>query len=317
MERSELVELAEGGVLLVSRALDAGWPRRSLSRRLREEGWSPIRAGVWGEPGLDLGLRVRLKAVQSLEPRLVVSHRSATALWRIEARSGPVRGSAALEFVDPGLTLRRAGGGVRVHRVPLAPGDTTERQGLRVTTVARTLADLLRAGPRDDALVAVESALSRRKVDHVRRAPLTTPAALSAALEAPLLGAGRARRWLELADPTSGSPAETIARLRMYDAGLHPETQAELITPGGRRRFLDFFFRAEGLAVEVEGYAYHGTRESHRRDITRFNEVLQCPEVRTLLRFTAEDIFHRPAHMIEEIRAALARLRGGGGQPNG
>lgn len=95
--------------------------------------------------------------------------------------------------------------------------------------------------------------------------PARTPGALSAALEAPLLGAGRARRRLELADPTSGSPAETIARLRMYDAGLHPETQAELITPGGRRRFLDFFFRAEGLAVEVEGYAYHGTRESRLR----------------------------------------------------
>ncbi|MFD2687224.1 hypothetical protein ACFS5L_20655 [Streptomyces phyllanthi] len=102
----------------------------------------------------------------------------------------------------------------------------------------------------------------------------------------------------------------------MYDAGLHPETRTELITPGGRRRFLDFFFRAQGLAVEIEGYAYHGTRESHRRDVTRFNEVLQCPEVRTLLRFTAEDVFHRPAHMIEQIRAALARLRQGDARPS-
>ncbi|WP_328769600.1 hypothetical protein [Streptomyces sp. NBC_00286] len=66
----------------------------------------------------------------------------------------------------------------------------------------------------------------------------------------------------------------------MHDAGLHPESQAELRTPNGRRRYLDFLFRAEGLAVEIEGYAYHGTRESHRRDIARFNEIHQCKEVR-------------------------------------
>ncbi|MER6731176.1 hypothetical protein [Streptomyces puniciscabiei] len=33
------------------------------------------------------------------------------------------------------------------------------------------------------------------------------------------------------------------ARLRMYDAGLHPESQAELRTPDGSRRVVDFLFR--------------------------------------------------------------------------
>ena len=75
----------------------------------------------------------------------------------------------------------------------------------------------------------------------------------------------------------------------MHDVGLRPEPQAELRTPDGRRRFLDFLFRAEGLGVEIEGYAYHGTRDAHRRDLYRFNQILQCPEVRTLLRFTAEE----------------------------
>jgi hypothetical protein len=40
--------------------------------------------------------------------------------------------------------------------------------------------------------------------------------------------------------------------------------------------------------------------------VVRFNQVLQCPEVRSLLRYTAEDVFHRPALMVREIRAALA-----------
>ncbi|MFJ9587373.1 hypothetical protein [Streptomyces acidicola] len=318
MERAELRRLVEGGVLLTSRALAAGWSRRSLNRALREGGWTQVRAGAWVEPGREVDWRTRLRVVQLLKPELVVSHRAAAVLWRIETL-GAARG-VPLEFTDPHLGTRREGGGVRVHRIPLAAREVVERGGLRVTAVNRTLADLLRAGPRDEALVAVDSALSRRTVGRVRRAPLTTPAALANAL-APTLGAPpqgtlrglqgalRARRWLELADPRSGSPAETIARLRMRDADLRPESQAELRTPDGRRRFLDFLFRAEGLGVEIEGYAYHGTRESHRRDVYRFNQVLQCPEVRTLLRFTAEDVFLRPAAILTEILAALGEPR--------
>jgi very-short-patch-repair endonuclease len=94
----------------------------------------------------------------------------------------------------------------------------------------------------------------------------------------------------------------------MHDAGFRPETQAEVRPRGGPRRYLDFLFPAEGLAVEIEGYAYHGTREAHRRDVARFNQILQCPEVRRLLRFTAEDVFHRPTWMITEIRTTLTTL---------
>ncbi|MGP4044155.1 hypothetical protein [Streptomyces sp. 2A115] len=223
------------------------------------------------------------------------------------------RGQGALEFIDPEGTIRRQGEGVLVHRMPLGEGDVVRRDGLRATTIDRTLADLLRAGPRDEALVAVESALTWRRVGQVRRPPLTTRSLIALALETPAArGAERARRWLKLADSSSGSPAETIARLRMHDAGLRPEGQAEVRTPNGRRRYLDFLFRAEGLAVEIEGYAYHGTRESHRRDIARFNEVLQCPAVRLLLRYTAADVFHHPERMIEEIHVGLATLRGSG-----
>lgn len=200
---------------------------------------------------------------------------------------------------------------MRVHRASLAPGDVVTRWGLRLTTPTRTVVDLLRTGDRDEALVAVDSALTRRTVGGVRRVPLVTLAALTAALEGPLRGGSGARSRLRLADPKAGSPAETIARLRMHDAGLHPESQAELRTPDGRRRCLDFLFRAEGLAVEAEGYAYHGTRAAHRQDIARFNQVLQCPEVRLLLRYTATDVFYRPARMIEEIRAALAQAETG------
>lgn len=308
MERVELGVLVEGGVLLVSRALGAGWARGSLFRRLGSERWTRVRGGAWVEPGREVDLSTRLRAVQLLKPQLVVSHRSAAELWGIETLTPVPPTEVPLEFIDPELTLRREGDGVLVHRMPLDVADVARRDGLRLTSVGRSLADLLRAGPRDEALVAVESALTWRRVNHARRAPVTTTSTIALALEAPLRGAESARRHLKLADPNSGSPAETIARLRLHDAGLHPTSQAELRTPDGRRRYLDFLFRAEGLAIEIEGYAYHGTRDSHRRDIARFNQVLQCPEVRLLLRFTAADVFHRPSTMIGEIRSALVKL---------
>ncbi|MCF3131062.1 hypothetical protein [Streptomyces olivochromogenes] len=306
MERIALRELAEGGVLLTSRALAAGWHPRRLSRALRAEGWAQFQNGIWIEPGRSPNLITRLRAAQLVRPRLVVSHRSAAALWRIETLAPAAEGP--LECTDPSLTLRRGGAGVRVHRIPIAATEVVERQGLRVTVPGRTLIDLLRDGPRDDAIVAVDSALAYRTVERVRRAPFTRLDSITAALEVPSRGTVRALKWLALCDPRAGSPAETIARLRMHDAGLHPESQAEVHTPDGRRCFIDFLFRAAGLAVEIEGYAYHGTRDSHRRDIARYNQLHQCPEVRRLLRYSAEDVFWRPAHMIGEIRGALAAL---------
>jgi very-short-patch-repair endonuclease len=302
-ERKALQELAEGGVLLASRALASGWPRRSLTRALRAEGWSPLQAGAWAEPGRAPDLLTRLRSVQLLNPRLVVGHGSAAALWQIETLASAAE--VPLEFIDPALSFRGKAKGVRVRRLPLGPEDVVQWRGLRFTRAVRTLADLLRSGPRDDALVALESALNYRRVGGVRRHPLTDLGTVTAALAPPLQGAARARGWLQLCDPRSGSPAETVARLRMLDAGLRPESQVEVFTPAGRRFVLDFLFRREGLAVEIEGYAYHGTREAHRRDVHRFNQVSQCPEVRNLLRYTAGDVFHRPAQIVAEIRTAM------------
>lgn len=98
---------------------------------------------------------------------------------------------------------------------------------------------------------------------------------------------------------------ETVARLRIRDAGLFPESQPMLRTVAGPPLRPDFLFRAEGLAVEVEGYAFHGTRRAHERDVARFNALQSCPEIRRALRFTAGEVFRRPDRMTATIRAAL------------
>ncbi|MFD9955118.1 endonuclease domain-containing protein [[Kitasatospora] papulosa] len=121
-------------------------------------------------------------------------------------------------------------------------------------------------------------------------------------------GSPRARAWLPLLDPRSGSPAETIACLRLHDAGLRPVAQAALRSASGRTLRPDFLFRAQGLVVEVEGYAFHGTREAHASDLGRFNELQSCPEGPRVLRFTATEVFRDPDRFVAEVRAALAEL---------
>ncbi|MCX4905767.1 hypothetical protein [Streptomyces sp. NBC_00878] len=266
---------------------------------------------------MEVDFRMRLRAVQLAAPELVVSHRAAAWVWRIEL----LRVEA--EFTDPAAVRQRKR--LRVHRSALPAGDVVERDGLRITSVDRTLADLLLSGPRDEALVAVDSALTRRTVGvsdqdrerRVRRAPLTHRGTIATALGRRRRGVVRALGWLALADPACGSPAETVARLRMYDAGLHPETQAEVATFTGRVLRPDFLFRAQGVAVEIEGYAYHGSREDHRRDVARFNDLQQCAEVRVALRFTAEEVFRAPRTMIATIRRALGATGGGSGVAGG
>jgi hypothetical protein len=303
----DLTSLAHNGVLLTSQALAAGWPARQLTRRLRNDGWLQIYRGAWSAPGVAVDWRLRARAMQIMRPHLVCSHTAAAALHGIELLgNGPDSGLLEFSATYRGSTDQPPG--VRVRTTRLTDTNRTVRKGLVVTTPARTVADLLRAGPRDDAVVAADSAISRRRVAGVIRPALVTPAGLMAELAPPLRGAQQARRWVRLTDPAAGSPAETFARLRMHDAGLYPESQVVLRTPGGGTLRPDFLFRREGLVVEIEGYAFHGTRAAHERDVRRFNELSGCEGVRRVLRFTANEVFWRPAAVLASIRSVLADL---------
>ncbi|MFI6862565.1 hypothetical protein ACIBKZ_22175 [Streptomyces sp. NPDC050421] len=305
-----LAALAPGGVLFAARAIEAGWTRRRLAHHLRQGNWQPITRGAWAAPGRRVDWFTRAWAVQTLQPNLVCSHRTAAALHRVELLHGPAeRADAEAEFTDPRPGTYRGRTGTRVRQIPLSPADRTVRRGLHVTSADRTIGDLMRHLPRVEAVVAADSALSARRVHGVRRPPLVALGALSAELAHPRHGAPRARALLPLLDPDSASPAETVARLLLNDAGLHPETQAALRTPTGRNLRPDFLFRAEGLVVEVEGYAFHGTRDAHAEDLRRFNDLQGCPEIRRILRFTATDIYRSPSRVLTEIVASLRALR--------
>ncbi|MFE2731921.1 hypothetical protein [Streptomyces sp. NPDC059349] len=262
----DLREIAMDGLVLSAWARADGWSRAGLYRQLKAEGWQRVVEGAWLEPGAPVDLKVRLLATQWTAPYLVVSHSAAAWLRGIE-----------LPYPEAEFTAKRLHIGRHrssIHRIALPDTEVTELHGLRCTTVDRTLADLLRQAPQDDAITAVESALTWRRVRHQRRRPLTTLDRVGRAAGQEGMG-GRvgALKRLRLVDTRSASPAETVARLRMAEAGLHPTPQVELTTHEGRLVRPDFFFVRDGVVVEIEGYAFHGTREAHRRDVERFNDL--------------------------------------------
>ncbi|MFE0648819.1 hypothetical protein ACFVZH_09560 [Streptomyces sp. NPDC059534] len=305
----ELAILARGGILLTARAVATGWPPGRLAARLRRDGWQRICRGAWAAPGKEVDWRVHAAALQHLRPDLVCSHGTAAHLHRIEqlGTDGP---PDLLHFTAPPPARPTRDHRLRLHTTThLTDRDHTTRRGLRTTTPARTVADLIRSSrTREEAVVTADSALASRAVDGVRRGALLRYDDLAAELTTRRPGSTRARAWLPWAEPSSGSPAETVARLRIRDAGLIPESQPTLHTPDGRPLRPDFLFRPAGLAVEIEGYAFHGTRRAHERDIARFNALQSCPDIRRVLRFTATEVFHHPHRMTTTILAALAAL---------
>ncbi|MFF4410022.1 hypothetical protein ACFY2W_22825 [Streptomyces sp. NPDC001262] len=298
------VAASQGGVLLTSQAAECGVPAAGAPATLRRAGWTRLYVGTWAAPGKQVDLRLRLLAVQLGHPHLVASHGAAAVLHGIEM----VR-SCTAEFTDPlcGRASRKPG--ITVHPVPLAAHEIRHVKEVRVTTVLRTICDLMLTLPLHEAVIAADSELARGRVRREHIADALAPP------NCRRTGVRAARRALALTDPASGSPAESKARLEMREAGLFPESQARVVTRNGRVRRLDFLFRAEGLGVEIEGFAWHGSRSAHQNDAIRFNELLGCPGVREILRFTRDDVFRRPRRFIRTVQEALQRLRGAGPMP--
>ncbi len=300
---------AASGLILLDDALAAGWSRSAVYRCVTREKWVRLERGAWVPPEGEVDPGIRVRAAQRTVPALVASHRTAAHLWGIELLDGvgPLMTYTDLRGQSAPCRAASAAGRI-VHRCALAAEDVTySRSGLRLTTPTRTLADLVRTETCDVAVVALDSALTWRGKGAARRGPLCSRDQVQGALRSMAFKERSARlRWVALADPLCDSPAETVARLRMYEAGLRPESQAELRTARGRWLRVDFLFRARGVVVEIEGYAYHGSRAAHERDVARFNALQSCPEVRTVLRFTALEVFRAPHEVIARIRAALA-----------
>jgi len=191
---------------------------------------------------------------------------------------------------------RGGSAGVTVHRTrSLHPEDRALRDGIPVTSVARTLLDyaevvypprLARAFEEADRLRLVDmKALERLMArSHGRHGLVPLQALVSEA-------------WRPL--PETRSELERVFLELCRDAGL-PAPQANVMLAGLE---VDALWPRERLVVELDGFAFHRTRAAFERDRRR-DAALQLAGYR-VLRLTARRLAEEPAAVVGLVRSLL------------
>lgn len=229
-----------------------------------------------------------MAAVLAGGPGAVLSHRSAADLWGIRP--------SASGYIDVTVPRQRRGrAGLRFHRTELPEDETTTERGIPVTTPARTLLDLAATLDRHRLKRAIEQAEVLRlgtgpSLDEVVRRHATRKGVpnLNTILEEGRIGEAITRSELE---------ERFLAFFDEY--GLpRPETNQ---TVAGLE--VDCLWRDAGLIVELDGLAYHSTKDAFERDRER-DRVLQANGWR-VIRITWRQLHLHPAAVRRDLEAVL------------
>jgi very-short-patch-repair endonuclease len=259
-----------------------------IAYRVRTGRLHPIHRGVYAVGHRHLTQNALfVAAVLAIGPGAALSHASAAVLYEVRrAIAGPIDVTVARR-----LKPRR---GIRIHSGRCLPrSDVVVREGIPVTTPARTLLDLADVLDRRSLERAVHEAEVQRLVTHdrLREQIARSPGRRATTVLAAILAEG---------------PAPT--RSELEDRALELFKQADLPRPRTNVQVLgievDFLFPAARLIVEVDGDRYHGTAFARRTDAAK-QARLEAAGYR-VLRLTWEQVTQRPQQTVARLRRALA-----------
>jgi Transcriptional regulator, AbiEi antitoxin/Protein of unknown function (DUF559) len=249
------------GVVTLGQLLGVGLGEHGVYERVRTGRLLRLYRGVYAVGHEQLRADgYRLAAVLACGPGAVLSHASAAALWGI-------RGSAAtvIDVTVPSRAGRLSRNGIRIHRSGrLGARDVTTKDGIPVTTVARTLLDL--------ADVLPKQAL-KRAIDESEYLRLFDPTSVVAVVEA---NPGRCgtRLLKAAAEPPHLTRSELEnGFLALCSRHRIPEPLTNLTLCGYE---VDAFWPQAKLVVELDGYAAHGTRRAFYSDRQRDRHLVRA-----------------------------------------
>jgi len=228
-------------------------------------------------------------AILACGPGAVLSHKAAAERWGMMPPSpGPID-----------VTVRRSvrgHAGISIHRArALDRRDWMIRDGLRLTSVPRTLLDL--------AEVLPERQLRRAAQEAARTRRFSAPALRELLDRSPGRRGHRQLRALlrdAVIEPRSRSDLEDRFHQLVKEAGLgRPEANPKLL---GYK--IDALWREQKIVVELDGFQDHGTRERFESDRAR-DVRLQLAGF-TVLRFTDRMLEREPARVKRNVLAAHA-----------
>ena len=255
-----------------------------------------------GGPGDDLTLL--RAALLHAGPVAALSHTTALAVWGLRRLERPLHLT-----IDQGLKRTGAPDLVVHRRLHLDPASAqcTQRSGLRVTTLPRSLVDAWPLLPLHERRpLAIDTARRRLVTAHQLRDSLA---------ERPNVAGHRAlRQTIELIAGGCQSELEAHGVLTVFQHRSLPASvgQHPVDLPTGRVR-LDRAYPEVRLAVELDGAAFHTSPEDRARDLARDRALAALGWV--VLRFTYADVLRDPhgvrAKVLEVYRARQDQLRVG------
>lgn len=202
-----------------------------------------VRTDYWKGLTIEGRHLARMRAAALLRPGLVFSHLSAALAWGLPVIGGDL---AIPHSVGAYLGGGRSRTGLRHHSLGL-PTDVHEIDGLRVTAPDLTAVHIA---------MAYAAEMSVPVLDHgLGQAWMTREGLLARLAQLPhASGAVRAEWAIGFADPSSGSPGESLSRVGIRRLGLPaPELQVPFHDGRGLIGVVDFYWPDHELIGEFDG----------------------------------------------------------------
>lgn len=299
----EAVAAQQHGVVTAEQCRVRGVSKSQVQSLCRRRIWVRLHEGIYYVYGMEANgspprRALIVGAMKSAGPHAVAAFGTAAELLGIEG----LPRSDEIHVTLPGWAARCRRFGesrLELHQLALRESDTTVVAGIRTTTPARTVADVMLSTDRLTAVSVLDSGLNRRilvenDVEQIR------------ALMRGRRGAATARAWIEEADARAESPLETRVRLRAADGGLPPEElQYRIRRPDGSvLAIADLAWTRQRVIGEADGASAHDTPSAIFRDRRRQNEIVAAGFVP--VRFTWDDTL-TASYVPRALYAAMSR----------
>lgn len=229
-----------------------------------------------------------------VNPMAVLADLSAAQAWGLPVPYAARSGHASIAV--PSDAHRPERRGVRGRRLTLPPEHLTERDGLRVTTPARTWLDCAAFLSDRDVLAMGDAVLHGNLASEADLRAMTHWAYRRR-------GVAKCRRVLDLLDGAAESPAESWVRYEFLTAGLsRPQCNVDVFDAFGNwLARADMLWATERIIVEYDG-AVHLDERQRRRDAQRRNLLQEAGWLVIVL--TADDL-QRPWVFVGLVARAL------------
>ena len=254
------------GVVTRHQLKSAGLTDTQIRDRVRNGRLHPVHRAVFavGHPAVSDHGRW-MAAVMACGEAAALSHRPAAELMRLLPAT-----STIIDVTVPASSGRKKRQGLRIHRCPSLPDSATViRDGIRVTTPARTLADLKRV---------VDPAGYRQAVRQAEYLGL------------PLEGT--------VTDHTRSEAEREFLRLCRRHHLPEPEVNVRI-----GRFTVDFLWRQQRLVVEIDGWAAHRGGQAFEDDHQRELELRALGH--RVRRFTPSQLNRSPVQVADAVAKAL------------